>query len=146
MPPTDHAGLEVLTYDECVERLEHSQVGRLAFLSDGDVQIFPVNYRWHDGAVVFRTAPGTKLDAAFFKKVAAFEIDGWDSVFQTGWSVVAKGLVKRSTRLRRWRSSTSETLGRLGTRRLGANSSRRGHRPQDHLIFGPAFGWRAAIG
>ena len=94
MPPTDHAGLEVLTYDECVERLQHSQVGRLAFLADGEVQIFPVNYRWHEGAVVFRTAPGTKLDAAFFKKVAAFEIDGWDSVFETGWSVVVKGLVK----------------------------------------------------
>ena len=94
MPPTDHSGLEVLTYEECVERLEHSQVGRIAFLSDGEVQIFPVNYRWHDGAIVFRTAPGTKLDAAFFKKIASFEIDGWDSVFQTGWSVVAKGLVK----------------------------------------------------
>lgn len=94
MPPIDHAGLEVLDYEECVERLTHAQVGRLAFQADGEVQIFPVNYRWHDGAVVFRTAPGTKLDAAFFKKVAAFEIDGWDSVFQTGWSVVVKGLVK----------------------------------------------------
>lgn len=94
MAPTDHAGLEVLDYEECVERLTHAQVGRLAFQADGEVQIFPVNYRWHDGAVVFRTAPGTKLDAAFFKKVAAFEIDGWDSVFQTGWSVVVKGLVK----------------------------------------------------
>lgn len=94
MPPTDHAGLEVLDYDECVERLKNAQVGRVAFQADGEVQIFPVNYRWHDGAVVFRTAPGTKLDAAFFKKVAAFEIDGWDSVFETGWSVVVKGLVK----------------------------------------------------
>lgn len=94
MPPTDHAGLEVLSYDDCVERLEHAQVGRLAFLADGDVQIFPVNYRWHDGAVVFRTAPGTKLDAGFFHKITAFEIDGWDSVFETGWSVVAKGIAK----------------------------------------------------
>lgn len=94
MPPTDHAGLEVLDYDECVERLENAQVGRIAFQADGEVQIFPVNYRWHEGAVVFRTAPGTKLDAAFFKKVAAFEIDGWDSAFETGWSVVVKGLVK----------------------------------------------------
>lgn len=94
MAPTDHAGLEVLTYDECVERLEHSQVGRIAFLANGEVQIFPVNYRWHDGAILFRTAPGTKLDAAMFQKVASFEVDGWDSVFQTGWSVVAKGLAK----------------------------------------------------
>lgn len=92
--PTDHAGLEVLSYEQCVDRLQHSQVGRLAFVADGEVQIFPVNFRWHDGAVIFRTAPGTKLDAAFFKKTASFEVDGWDPVYQTGWSVVAKGLVK----------------------------------------------------
>jgi uncharacterized protein len=105
---TDHAGLEVLSYAECVERLKFSEVGRIAFLADGDIQIFPVNFRWHHGAIVFRTAPGTKLDAAWFKKVCAFEVDGWDSVHQSGWSVVAKGLAKVV--------DTTEDLEALGLR------------------------------
>ena len=97
MNPTDHAGMTVLSYEECVERLGLDSVGRVAFLADGDVQVFPVNYRWHDGAVVFRTAEGTKLSAAEFHKPVAFEIDGWNAEHQAGWSVVAKGLAKEVT-------------------------------------------------
>jgi len=97
MYPTDHAGLAVLPYDHCIERLKLDQVGRVSFVADGDVQIFPVNYRWYDGAVVFRTAAGTKLDAAWTNKTVAFEIDGWNAEHMAGWSVVAKGLAKEVT-------------------------------------------------
>jgi hypothetical protein len=37
---TDHAGLSVLSVDECTGLLATGQVGRVAFLSDGEVQIF----------------------------------------------------------------------------------------------------------
>lgn len=97
MYPTDHAGLAVLPYDQCIERLKLDQVGRVAFVADGEVQVFPVNYRWYDGAVVFRTASGTKLDAAWANKTVAFEIDGWNAEHKAGWSVVAKGIAKEVT-------------------------------------------------
>ena len=41
--------------------------------------------------VVFRTNPGTKLDAALAGNVVAFEADDVDPVYQTGWSVLVQG-------------------------------------------------------
>ena len=35
--PTDHAGLEVMTRDQCDEKLAATSVGRIGFLADGDV-------------------------------------------------------------------------------------------------------------
>jgi hypothetical protein len=40
--------------------------------------------------VVFRSDPGTKLHAAAHRKVA-FEIDGSDGMYHTGWSVLVVG-------------------------------------------------------
>ncbi len=89
--PTDHAGLEVMTRDQCDEKLAATSVGRIGFLADGDVNILPVNYRFHEGAIVFRTTTGSKLEAAGRRAAVAFEIDGWDDETQTGWSVLVKG-------------------------------------------------------
>ena len=55
------------------------------------VAILPVNYRFHEGMIVFRTATGSKLEAAARRAPVAFEIDGWDAATQTGWSVLVKG-------------------------------------------------------
>jgi uncharacterized protein len=87
----DHAGLEVLSLSECVELLESSYVGRLAFVDRGEPAILPVNFRTHRGSVVFRTALGSKLDAAAVGRAAAFEVDGFDETYHTGWSVLVKG-------------------------------------------------------
>lgn len=89
---TDHAGLEVLTVAQCDELLSTAQIGRIAFVSDGDVLIFPVTYRYVDGAIVFRSAEGTKLDAAANHRPVAFEIDGFDVEARTGWSVLVTGI------------------------------------------------------
>ena len=89
--PTDHAGLEVMSRDACDEKLRGTSVGRVGFVADGDVVILPVNYRWHGGAIVFRTSAGSKLEAAGRRAAVAFEIDGWDDPSQTGWSVLVKG-------------------------------------------------------
>lgn len=53
--------------------------------------IFPVNYAIFDGDIVFRTGPGTKLDAAVSGSVIAFEIDKIDPFSHVGWSVLAVG-------------------------------------------------------
>lgn len=91
---TDHAGLEVLTVAQCDSFLSTSQIGRIAFVSDGDVLIFPVTYRYVNGAVVFRSAEGTKLDIAANHRPVAFEIDGFDEERRTGWSVLVTGIAR----------------------------------------------------
>jgi hypothetical protein len=50
-----------------------------------------VNYALLDADVVFRTAEGSKLNAALERAVVAFEIDGTDEALQTGWSVLVVG-------------------------------------------------------
>ena len=89
--PTDHAGLGVLSVEDCNELLFNTEIGRVAFVSDGDIVILPINYRFVDSTVVFQTTDGSKLDMAAEHKTVAFEIDGFDSVQQTGWSVLVKG-------------------------------------------------------
>ena len=83
-------GLEVLDTDECLTLLSQCSLGRLAVLLDGRPLIFPVNFVLDGTAVVFRNDPGTKVYAARNQPVA-FECDGTDAVYHTGWSVLATG-------------------------------------------------------
>ncbi len=91
---TDRQGLEVLSYEECDGLLADQGIGRVAFVHEGEPAVFPVNYQWHRKTIVFRTARGAKLDAAEVGRTAAFEIDGWDEVYQRGWSVLVRGWVE----------------------------------------------------
>ena len=81
---------EELTEAECAELLAGQHFGRLGVVSDGSVEIFPVNYVFADGRVAIRTDPGTKLTAAALGRVA-FEVDEVDEPARTGWSVLLKG-------------------------------------------------------
>jgi nitroimidazol reductase NimA-like FMN-containing flavoprotein (pyridoxamine 5'-phosphate oxidase superfamily) len=82
--------LEVLEREECDQLLAHHHIGRLAIVVGGQPLVFPVNYALCDGAIVFRTARGTKLFGAVGHPVA-FEIDGVDASYHEGWSVLAVG-------------------------------------------------------
>ena len=42
--PTDHAGLEILPFDECLRLLASVPVGRVGFIADGEVVVLPVNH------------------------------------------------------------------------------------------------------
>src|ERR1043165_4198297 len=55
--------VEYLDADECRRLLAAHPVGRVAVLVHGAPEIFPVNHAFVDGAVVFRTDDGTKLQA-----------------------------------------------------------------------------------
>jgi len=80
-----------MTIEECRTLLGRRHLGRLAFV-DGDLPlILPVNYVLDDGAVIFRTDAGSKLDAAVRGAPVAFEVDGVNELDQTGWSVLARG-------------------------------------------------------
>lgn len=81
----------MLNYTECEEMLSRSLIGRIGLMSSGEPLILPVLFAYVQGAVVFRTAPGEKLDAAWINALAAFEIDDWDASNRTGWSVLVRG-------------------------------------------------------
>lgn len=118
--PTDRGGLEILALEECRSMLASQQIGRIAFLSAGEPLIMPVNYRLHDGHVVFRTTTGEKLDAARGGKVVAFEIDDWNVASQTGWSVIVRGTAEDV-----WEEGEIAELNALGLRPWAAQVARR---------------------
>jgi uncharacterized protein len=101
--------LEPLDLDECHRLLYRKQTGRLAWVNaDGEVEIVPVNYLFDRGAVLVRTAEGSKLDATIRAATVAFQIDGFDAARQSGWSVLVKG---RAAKV--WDSPELDYLRRL---------------------------------
>lgn len=91
MGPTTDRVPHVLDREDCERRLRHGYTGRVGFVDAGRPQVLPVNYVFADGAVVFRTGPGAKFDAAMREDVVAFEIDGIDVDRHAGWSVQVVG-------------------------------------------------------
>ena len=83
-------GLEELDRNECVALLRHAPLGRLGVLVAGNPLVFPVNFTLDGDAVVLRTNAGTKLHGARNSPVA-FECDGADVPYHTGWSVLVLG-------------------------------------------------------
>ena len=90
----DHrTGLEELDRDECFRLLAGAPLGRLGVVIGGRPLVFPVNFTLDGEAIVFRTDEGTKLYGARNGSVA-FECDGVDGAYHTGWSVLALGDVE----------------------------------------------------
>jgi hypothetical protein len=85
------AELEMIPEAECLEILGKNSLGRIAFVAEGQQEIFPVNYGLRGDTVVMRTAPGTKLSHAPGSR-AAFEIDDYDYDKGEGWSVIVHGV------------------------------------------------------
>jgi nitroimidazol reductase NimA-like FMN-containing flavoprotein (pyridoxamine 5'-phosphate oxidase superfamily) len=83
-------GLEELSADECWRLLGTQQVGRIAVVVGHYPLVFPVNYAVADGVILFRTGAGTKLWAIHRSNVTV-EVDEFDSVQRSGWSVMARG-------------------------------------------------------
>ena len=88
----DWSGLEILGTDECRTLLASVGVGRVGFVEAGGPVILPVNYTVDGHAVVFRTGGGSKLSMAMMQRPVCFEIDDWNTMTHTGWSVLAKGV------------------------------------------------------
>jgi uncharacterized protein len=89
---TDRNGLEVLPREECLRLLGRARIGRVALSLNALPAILPVNFTLLGNIILFRTNPGAKLDAALANNVVAFEADGIDPVYQTGWSVLVQGV------------------------------------------------------
>jgi nitroimidazol reductase NimA-like FMN-containing flavoprotein (pyridoxamine 5'-phosphate oxidase superfamily) len=96
-PPYDRNGLEVLDRDAALRLLATATLGRVGVSSSALPTILPVNF-WFDGGQIFlRTGIGTKLHAAIAGAVVAFEVDDFDPMYHSGWSVVVTGAAREVT-------------------------------------------------
>ena len=66
---------EVLSVHECWRYLRSASVARVGVVSGDSAEIFPVNFLPDEGTVIFRTGPGTKLDAVLAGKTITLEAD-----------------------------------------------------------------------
>jgi nitroimidazol reductase NimA-like FMN-containing flavoprotein (pyridoxamine 5'-phosphate oxidase superfamily) len=89
--------LEQLDEATCLRLISPGGIGRLAFTGRYGLTVFPVNYKLHEGAIVFRTAQDsptgedlqTGIEHADYQ--VAFEVDDFDPVAREGWSVLIQG-------------------------------------------------------
>jgi len=93
----DANGLQVLDRDDCLRLLAGSNFGRIGVTFSAIPVVLPLNYRLVGEEIVFRTSPGTKLEAAVEEAVVAFEVDQIDSFTHAGWSVLVTGIARRVT-------------------------------------------------
>ncbi|MER7486582.1 pyridoxamine 5'-phosphate oxidase family protein [Streptomyces sp. NPDC126497] len=91
-----HPELHDLAPQECLTLLSTHGVGRVAVTTSGGPAVIPVNYEVVDGAIAFRTAPGSAPAAAVGSEVA-FEVDHVDETMSRGWSVLAVGPAREVT-------------------------------------------------
>lgn len=92
--PTDHAGLEIVTFADCLRLLDTVPVGRVGFRAAGEVVILPVNFVVDGQDVIFRTGAGSKLSSVGGENLVGFEADEYDARTHSGWSVVVSGLTE----------------------------------------------------
>src|SRR3954469_18812346 len=84
---TEAPTIERIDSDECFVLLRDRRLGRVAVKPTREIIVFPVYYAAIGEDLVFRTAPGTKLDAAVMRARVTFEIDS----AVPAWSVLAHG-------------------------------------------------------
>ena len=90
---------ERLSEAECLQLISPGGIGRLAYTSRYGPTVLPVNYKLHEGTIVFRTVHDSPTDqdlrtgiqGAEFK--VAFEIDDIKPAAREGWSVLIQGSV-----------------------------------------------------
>ncbi len=98
MESTSQTRVHELSRTESIELLQnHSYVGRIGFIVDGQPLILPVNYLAADDSIVFCTEPGTKLSATGAGAPVVFEVDDSRPLYHAGWSVLVKGTAREIT-------------------------------------------------
>ena len=94
---TDEAGLEILHLGDMFRLLGTVPIGRIGFMADDEVAVLPVRFLVDGQDVVFRTYAGSKLSNIEVGNYVCFEVDSYNADKQTGWSVVARGLVEKES-------------------------------------------------
>ncbi len=117
--------LQVIPRDEALRLVASVPVGRVVFTLRALPAVLPVNFVLDGDAIVFRTAPGSKLTAAVRNAVVAFQVDQIDPQTQTGWSVLVTGrageihdpaeIARLRARLKPWAPGEREHFIRIPT-------------------------------
>ncbi|MEV7179029.1 pyridoxamine 5'-phosphate oxidase family protein [Kitasatospora sp. NPDC093679] len=93
-PAAGGAVLAELPEELCWAKLAPGGIGRVALSTRRGPVVMPVNYRVHDGTVVYRTSIGSTPASAAGHRVA-FEVDHLDEAARRGWSVLVSGMAVR---------------------------------------------------
>ena len=97
----DHASdepesIHTLPPQECLDLLETTTVGRIAFTNADGVQLVPVNFAVLDGAIYFRTlADGFLSQLRRHDDPVAFGVDHHAETYRHGWNVTVRGGVRQ---------------------------------------------------
>ncbi|HEY7044831.1 MAG TPA: pyridoxamine 5'-phosphate oxidase family protein [Nocardioidaceae bacterium] len=84
-------GPHVLDATECWERVRESGVGRLAFVVENWPVVLPVNFCTDGDDVVLRSGEGLKLSTLRRSPAVALEVDSFEPLYRSGWSVLLLG-------------------------------------------------------
>ncbi|MBN9139654.1 MAG: pyridoxamine 5'-phosphate oxidase family protein [Micrococcales bacterium] len=88
----EHAA-EELDVDTCWDLLAEEPIGRVVFVDGDDIEVFPVNFSIGGRSILFRSAPGTKLELVAEHPHVAFEVDHHSDA--AAWSVILWGVAER---------------------------------------------------
>ena len=83
--------LTVIDRDECLELLNQTEVGRVAFGDSEGPLVLPVNHVMVGERIVFRTAPRTAIADHIGTGPVSYQVDEFDSYTSAGWSVLVRG-------------------------------------------------------
>ena len=84
-----------LSQEECLALLSTVSIGRIGTTVDALPLVLPVTFALHNGSIVFRTMPGTKLHDATRNAVIALQADHYASLHDPfGWSVRVQGMTQ----------------------------------------------------
>jgi nitroimidazol reductase NimA-like FMN-containing flavoprotein (pyridoxamine 5'-phosphate oxidase superfamily) len=89
--------VEELAAAESLALVAGQDVGRIAFSGRFGLTVWPVNYRLHEGSIVFRTGQDSPMDEDLRTGLehgeyqVAFEVDQIESGTREGWSVLIRG-------------------------------------------------------
>ncbi len=88
---------EVLDEPESLRLVSSMGFGRLAYSGRYGLTVMPVNYKLHEGSILFRTAHNSPTDEDLRTGMpgaeyqVAFEVDHIDTDTREGWSVLIQG-------------------------------------------------------
>ena len=89
--------IRVLDEQQSYELLTTTTIGRIGFVIDGRVQIYPVNYAISARDLLLRTSPDGLLSRLTAEPAdVSFEVDYHDPLGNTAWSVLMHGSLSRA--------------------------------------------------
>jgi nitroimidazol reductase NimA-like FMN-containing flavoprotein (pyridoxamine 5'-phosphate oxidase superfamily) len=129
--------LLTLTREQCESYLLPGGIGRVAFVVERGPVVLPVNFRFHGGNIVFRTASTASVSSAL-GTVMGFEVDRVDDTVSEGWSVLVTGRAEpaeageRATLMRLgiepWAGGYRDVFVRIGIDEITGRAIRQGRR------------------